>query len=174
MATRSQLSQDASNPRTSKSRPARGAGDGATQRRRRAVLRPLLGSACAGLCMVACASDFDTTRRAPPASTLGDGMYSALCARLGASVLTEDLEGASCRGICHLNSAGQYSDEVDLKPLGVVQGEAALARQFGISKLEAVARRRALLIDAFNATFPDDEITDPWPEPGKPPEIVRG
>src|SRR5690606_10355696 len=122
-------------------------------------------------CLAACSGDFDTTRRAPPASTLGDDMYSALCDRLGASVFTEDLEGASYRGICHINSAGKYSDTVDLKPLGVVQGQAALARELAISKLEAVARRRALLIDAFNATFPDDEVVDPW---SKTNETVRG
>lgn len=164
MATRSLRSQVASHSTSPMAKPGR-------LKLRRGVLRPLLASACAGLCLAACSGDFDTTRRAPPASTLGDDMYSALCDRLGASVFTEDLEGASYRGICHINSAGKYSDTVDLEPLGVVQGQAALARELAISKLEAVARRRALLIDAFNATFPDDEVVDPW---SKTNETVRG
>ncbi|MEZ4370494.1 MAG: hypothetical protein R3B07_06695 [Polyangiaceae bacterium] len=131
-------------------------------RPRRTLRRAVLGSACVALSVLACSSDFDTTRRAPPPSTLGDDMYSALCDRLGASVLTEDLEGASYRGICHIDASGKYADKVDTKPLGTLQGEAALTRQFAISKLEAMARRRSQLIDAFNATFPDDEISDPW------------
>ncbi len=98
-------------------------------------------------------------------------MYSALCDRLGASVLTEDLEGASYRGICHIDASGNYADSVDTKPLGTVQGTAAITRQFAISKLEAMARRRGQLIDAFNATFPDDEVTDPWSEKN---ETLRG
>ena len=148
-------------PSRNEGRPQRG----------RPLRRAVLGSACVALGVLACSSDFDTTRRAPPKSTLGDDMYSALCDRLGASVFTEDLEGASYRGICHIDAAGNYKDTVETKYLGTVQGTGALARQYAISKLEAMARRRGQLIDAFNATFPDDEVSDPWSDEN---DSVRG
>ncbi|MBX3185126.1 MAG: hypothetical protein KIT72_00080 [Polyangiaceae bacterium] len=107
-------------------------------------------------------SEFDDTRKPAPASTLGDDVYSALCNRVGAAALTEDLEGFSYRSICNINSAGQYGDTVDERYLGVVQGSAALTRALAISKLEALAQRRPQLIRSINATFPAETIQDPW------------
>ena len=111
---------------------------------------------------LSCSEDFDTRRRAPPLGTLGDEIYTAVCDRLGASLFTEDLEGASYRGVCHRDANGAYADEVDESKLFPVAGTAALARRLGVAKMHALVRRRGDLIAALNATFPDREITDPW------------
>lgn len=138
-------------------------------RRPRSKTPLLIGAA---LCLTAaCAGDdFDDSRkRTEPIGTLGDDMYSALCDRVGASVLTEDLYGASYHGVCHRDAAGKYKDTVDQSKLPPVQDPltgAGLARTLAIAKLEAMARRRADLIAAFDATFSDDPVPDPF-NPGK-------
>lgn len=90
-------------------------------------------------------------------------MFGILCDRVGASSLAEDLEGASYRRICHKDGDGEYADSVDVSKLPPGGGR---MRELGIAKIEAMARRRADLIAAFDATFPDIEIPDPQ-NPGK-------
>src|SRR5690606_14521522 len=109
-------------------------------------------------------TDFDTTRQPPVAkTTLGEDLFGLLCDRVGASTLAEDLEGASYWNVCHKNSRGEYADTVDVSVLPPGGGR---ARELAIAKVEAMARRRADLIKAFDATFPDVEIPDPQ-NPGK-------
>ena len=70
----------------------------------------------------ACSGDFDDRRKLrEPVGTLGDDMYSALCDRVGASVLTEDVYGASYRGVCHRDAAGKYRDQVDQSKLPAIK-----------------------------------------------------
>ncbi len=113
-----------------------------------------------------CTEDFDAKRRAPPPGTVGDEVYSALCDRLGASVLAEDIEGVTFHDLCHRNSAGQYADKVNQDPavLPPVSGTAALKRQLSVAKLEALARRRPQLIEALDKTFDNAELPIPHGE----------
>ncbi len=121
----------------------------------------LLSSVALGL-SVSCATDFDDKRkRTEPVASLGDDLYSAVCDRVGASVLTEDLRGASYHAVCHRDAAGNYADTVDESVLPPAVGAAALARRLAVSKVHAVARRRADLVAAFNATFSDDPVPAP-------------
>lgn len=109
-------------------------------------------------------ADFDTSRKPLSTSTtLGEDLYSILCDRVGASSLAEDLDGASYRGICHKNIENQWEDVVNTSALPPGGGE---ARELGIAKVEAMARRRSDLISAIDSTFPDIEIPDPQ-DPGK-------
>lgn len=108
-----------------------------------------------------CHGGIDTERQAPPKATLGDDMYSLLCDRLGASVLSEDLTGASYHDICHFDGGGQYGNAVDTSILPPVEGATQTqARQLSLAKMERMAERRSQLIRAFNAAFPDVEILD--------------
>lgn len=108
-----------------------------------------------------CHDGIDTTRKAPPKATLGDDIYGMMCDRLGASVFQEDLTGASFHAICHYDKNGQYGFEVDLSVLPPVSGDAAVrARELSLAKMHQLALRRAELVTAFNATFPDVEIPD--------------
>src|SRR5262245_664161 len=103
---------------------------------------------------VSCAGNFDEARKkTEPTGTLGDDLYSALCDRVGASVLTEDLYGASYHPVCHRDASGRYADKVDESKLPGVAGGAAIVRQLAIAKLNAMVRRRSDLIAALNATF---------------------
>lgn len=120
-----------------------------------------LGWLGASLLAGACDVGIDTTR-APTRGTLGDDVYALLCDRLGASVLAEDLEGASFRGVCHLDEEGSYRDTVDatrLPPTPTL--ERAKARELSIAKLETLARRRAGIVRAIDAAIPDATIADP-------------
>jgi hypothetical protein len=121
-----------------------------------------LGSAC---------SDFSSERTIPPRGTLGAELFGLVCDRLGGQSLHEDLSGASYRTICHPDGSGTYSDTVDttlLPPL--VDGQpdidgnpVTLAKQtsdrnYGIARLQTMAKHRADLIRALDATFPDASI----------------
>jgi hypothetical protein len=126
------------------------------------MLTGLLRVLACGSCVViasSCHDGIDTTRQERLDVTLGDDLYSVMCDRLGAGVLTEDLTGASYHAICHPNESGQYGNSVVTKVLPPVKGARAKeARRLSIAKMEAMARRRGDLIRAFNATFPDIEI----------------
>ena len=130
----------------------------------RRTLRCLRWAACgaAALLASACHQGLDTTRRAPPAATLGDDIFGVLCDRLGAGVLAEDTSGASYRDICHYDDGGVYADQVRVELLPAVTGEKASdARRRAIAKIHAMARRRSALVRAINAIFPAIEISDP-------------
>lgn len=125
---------------------------------------------CAGALTlsVACSGNFDTTRkRTEPVATLGDDIYSALCDRVGASVLTEDLAGASYHRVCHRAFDGSYADTVDESLLPTPDGEQAQkARKLALAKVHAMARRRSDLIRALNATFDDADMAVPFGNSG--------
>lgn len=116
---------------------------------------------CGGLLLAgACAPGIDVTRRVS-SGTLGDDLYSVVCDRLGASVLAEDLEGASYHGICHRGLDGEYDDAVDVSLLPEIPGaKAALSRELALAKLDSLVRHRPRLIAAIDAAIPDVEIPD--------------
>jgi len=88
-------------------------------------------------------------------------MFTALCDRVGASAMTEDLSGASYRSICHKGPKGWVGTKVDTKPLPPAAGKLAEPRRLAVAKVEAMAAARADLIEAFDAAFPDTKIPDP-------------
>lgn len=104
---------------------------------------------------------FDGERRAPERLSLGDELYGVMCDRLGASILTEDLEGRSFQDVCHAATDGTYADAVDVSVLPPVGGAQAITRALALSKFDALVRRRADVVAALNATFPDTEFTHP-------------
>jgi hypothetical protein len=123
----------------------------------------------AGASLPSCADDFDTSRpAAATGATLGEDIYSALCDRVGATSIAEDLTGASYRDICHKGPAG-WGDKVDtskLPALLATDARGQRARQLSIAKLETMARRRAEAVGALDALFPNVDLDDPF-EPGK-------
>lgn len=129
-----------------------------------ASVTPFLLAAAAAV-TPGCAKDFDPSRVATEQTTLGEDMYSALCDRVGASSLAEDLTGASYHSICH-KSGGKYGSKVDASFLPTVSEKRADARRLGIAKVEAMASHRTDLVQAFDTILPDTTIPDPL-YPGK-------
>jgi len=110
----------------------------------------------------ACHEPLDTTRQAGQKATFGDDLYGVFCDRLGAELFQEDLTGASYQSVCHYDDKGAYGDEVDASALPKPKSDKAKrARSIAIAKMNALVRRRADLVRAFNATFPDIDIDNP-------------
>jgi hypothetical protein len=123
-------------------------------------LRAALALAAVGT--VASCHTIDTTRQAPRKATLGDDVYGVFCDRIGATVFSEDLSGASYAAVCHYDSEGKYGDKVDSAALPPPNdANATTARRRSVAKMDAMVRRRSELIRAVNAVFPDGEIVDP-------------
>jgi hypothetical protein len=140
----------------------------------------------------ACNDSFDTSRTLPPRGTLGEDLFGVVCDRLGGQSLHEDLTGASYDGICHRQSDGAFTDTVDTTRLptlgeGLVNAQGRpvpLAKQeqdraYGVARLEALAKHRANLIAALDATFPDvdvpiKDITNPDPTKSCDPPAASG
>ncbi|WP_394848159.1 hypothetical protein LZC95_11920 [Pendulispora brunnea] len=122
----------------------------------------------------AACSDFNTNRVVPDRkTTVGEDLYGILCDRVAAQVLREDLNGSSFSAICHKSPGpnGTYADDVDqtrLPPLDEslkdVNGQPVPLqkqkewRDYAMARIHAMVRRRASLIAAFDATFPNDRI----------------
>jgi len=120
---------------------------------------------------LSCSDDFDGTRVAPKRGTLGRELFGVICDRVGAQALHEDLTGGSFRDVCHPRADGTYADQVDQSLLpAMAKGQldvngtpVPLAKQqadraYGVARVETMARHRADLIAAFDATFPDIPI----------------
>ena len=74
--------------------------------------------------LAACAPEFDQSRDASATrGTLGAEVFTALCDRVGAGELREDLTGASFRALCHDEGAG-FGDSVDTSLLPPLTGDA--------------------------------------------------
>lgn len=128
----------------------------------------VVGLAALSALTPACAHEFDTDRTPPARGTVGEEMFGVLCDRVGAQALREDLSGDSFRGICHKTKGAQYSDKVDQTKLPPIDPNAVdekgkivpvdkqrADRDKAIGRIEALGRRRADLIRALDATFPD-------------------
>jgi hypothetical protein len=115
--------------------------------------------------------EFDTERTPPKRGSVGEEMYGVICDRVAAQALREDLTGASFRDVCHKPIGGTFADRVDTsklppiaegavdesgKPVSVEKQRAD--RDKAIGRIEALARRRADLIRALDATFPEEKI----------------
>ncbi len=119
----------------------------------------------------ACAPEFDSTRPTIARGTVGEEMYGVICDRVGAQALREDLTGDSFRGVCHKPVGGEFADKVDETKLpaidpaatndkgqGVSVDDQKKNRDVAIGRIEALGRRRADLIRALDATFPETKI----------------
>jgi hypothetical protein len=127
-----------------------------------ALFSSVLLLATTGLVAPGCQKEFDTTRAEPVADvTLGEQIFTTLCDRIGAGSITEDISGASYHTICHKSEDG-WGDTVDDADLPRPTGAAKEARRLGVAKMEVLAKRRAELIEAFDAIFPDTKIDDPF------------
>ncbi len=129
----------------------------------------VVGLAALSALTPACNHEFDTERTPPPRGTVGEEMFGVLCDRVGAQALREDLSGDSFRGICHKSSKGaEYTDKVDASKLPPIDPNAVdekgnrvpvdkqrADRDKAVGRIEALGRRRADLIRALDATFPD-------------------
>ncbi|CAN5894262.1 hypothetical protein BH11MYX4_BH11MYX4_28810 [soil metagenome] len=133
----------------------------------RLALAALVGTAaCAG----GCAPEFDTNRVTAGRGSLGREMFTMVCDRVGAQALREDVAGASYHDVCHANAQGEFKDRVDeallpaLEAAVDVDGKAvpleqqASNRVHRIARIEAVARRRADLVAAFDTAFAHEDI----------------
>jgi hypothetical protein len=138
----------------------------------RVSLLGLIGIASLSILAPGC-HEFDTERAIPKRGTVGEEIYGVLCDRVGAQSLRDDLTGASFRNVCHkpIGSSRSYQDEVDTKqlpPVGegltdvdgnIVSVDKQRAdRAKAVGRVEALARRRADLIRALDATFPEEKI----------------
>jgi hypothetical protein len=139
-----------------------------------------------------CVPDFDTSRTIPPRGTLGEELYGVVCDRAGGQALHEDLTGASYRGICHRQADGTFSSTVDTSKLpAIVDGQPDINgkpvpaaqqqqdRDYGVARLQTLAKHRTDLIAALDASFPDiqvaiKDVTNPDPTKSCNPPATSG
>jgi hypothetical protein len=116
---------------------------------------------------VGCSSDFTTTRTTPARGTLGQELFTALCDRVAAQALPEDVTGASWHAVCYPDANGNYATTVDqtrLVPLNpnavdvdgnpVPLAEQQTERAYRVARIEALARDRLEVTGAFDGAFP--------------------
>ncbi len=99
--------------------------------------------------------------------SLGQELFGALCDRVGAQALHEDLTGDSYRNVCHpVNGTFSNTVDVTLLPTQIV-GQADASDDPSADRAAAIARIERLasyrdgplgLIAAFDATFPDQSL----------------
>lgn len=107
----------------------------------------------------------------PKEQTLGRELFALVCDRVGAQALREDLTGASFRNVCHPKPDGSYENEVKTEMLPALQrtarntkGEAVSLdqqkanRAHRVARIEALARHRDELIEAFEAMIPAIDV----------------
>jgi hypothetical protein len=98
-------------------------------------------------------------------------LFIALCDRVAAQALPEDVTGASWHAVCHPDSTGAFATSVDTSRLVPLDSSALdtkgtpvpLAKQeteraYRVARIEALARDRTELIAAFDGAFPDVPI----------------
>jgi hypothetical protein len=99
---------------------------------------------------------------------LGQELFIALCDRVAAQAVPEDVTSASWHAVCHPDASGAFATHVDTSrlvpldpaavdangtpvPLAVQEAE----RAYRVARIEALARDRTKLTAAFDVTFPD-------------------
>ncbi|AKU99370.1 hypothetical protein AKJ09_06034 [Labilithrix luteola] len=139
---------------------------------RRVSFLSVAGLASLCILMPACADEFDTSRTLPKRGTVGEEMFGVICDRVGAQALREDMTGESFRKVCHKPTPkGAYADTVDESALPPMDPQAIDTkgrrvsietqkknRAYAVGRIEALARRRTELIQAFDASFPERNI----------------
>jgi hypothetical protein len=146
----------------------------ATRERSRSTARcvsllGVVGLAALSILTPGCAHEFDTERPQVKRGSVGEEIYGVLCDRVGAQALREDMTGASFKNVCHKPVGGEFADKVDQSKLPSIDPQAVdesdnlvstekqkKDREKAVGRVEALARRRADLIRALDATFPGD------------------
>jgi hypothetical protein len=97
---------------------------------------------------------FDTTRVAPATGTVGQELFGIMCDRLVAQNFPEDIEGKRFEKVCHPRSNGKYDDlpEVSKDAAG---DDASEKTRIALARIEALSKRRADLIKAFDTMLPE-------------------
>lgn len=113
------------------------------------------------LAVAAGCADTGVERAAIHRAPLGEAVFQSLCDRVGAQALAEDAAGLSFRPVCHPDASGHYADKVDRSKLPPVSGKAAIVRELGVAKVEAMARHRDAIVEAVEKTLPAD-LRDPF------------
>jgi hypothetical protein len=116
---------------------------------------------------VGCSSDFSTARTTPPRGTLGQELFIALCDRVAAQALPEDVTSASWHAVCHPDASGTYAPTVDQTRLPPLNPDAVdvdgnpvsvamqtTERAYRVARIEALGRDRLEVTGAFDAAFP--------------------
>src|SRR5688572_5794049 len=122
------------------------------------------------LAMSGACHDFDSTRVNVPRGTIGEEVFGVFCDRVAGQSLREDMSGSSFRGVCH-KQGGAYTDQVDERGLpppqeglrnkegnAVPLDEQKAVRARSVARINALARRRAELIEALDFMFPDADV----------------
>jgi len=120
---------------------------------------------------VACHDPTAPERPVHVRGTVGEEVFGIVCDRVGGQALREDLDGSSFHAACHKDVAGRFADDVDeskLPPIDDrVRGAAGEAldleavrqrRIKNLARVRALLERRADLIGALDAIFPDVRI----------------
>jgi hypothetical protein len=118
--------------------------------RRSRRLRWILGMGLTAFAFAGCAHD-DPKPTRPAGPGLGDEIFGALCDRVGAQALREDLSGASYQDICHGTASKVDASRLPAAPDAQVRTRA-------VAKIEALARHRTALVAALDVVFPDDKV----------------
>ena len=131
----------------------------------------LVGLAASTILTPGCHEELDTERVLPARASVGEEMFGVICDRVGAQALREDLTGDSFRKVCHRPVGGVFEDKVDatqlpeINPAAINESGQPVSvedqtknRAKAVGRVEALARRRAELIRAFDATFPQEKV----------------
>ncbi|HEY1693917.1 MAG TPA: hypothetical protein VGG39_17240 [Polyangiaceae bacterium] len=118
-----------------------------------------------------CSSDFDTTRTSTTTGSLGEQLYVALCDRIAAQALPEDVTSASWHAVCHPDASGAFATKVDQTRLPPIDPDAKdvdgnpvsaavqqTERAYRVARIEALARDRLETTQAFDTAFPEQAI----------------
>ncbi|MGH7295362.1 MAG: hypothetical protein ACRELB_10535 [Polyangiaceae bacterium] len=121
--------------------------------------------------VIGCSSDFDTSRPKPAVTDLGEQLFIALCDRVAAQALPEDVTSTSWHPVCHPDASGKFATTVDQTRLPPFDPDAVdvdgnpvpvaaqkAERAYRVARIEALARDRAETTAAFDAAFPGQTI----------------
>lgn len=135
--------------------------------------RAALGAMLTVPCLVAATGCAEEEPPAPPPQerALGRGFFALMCDRVGGLAIREDFTGESYARICRPNADGAYDDKINadlLPPITEpgVKGDGTVVsiqeleenRKRRLARVEALARHREELINAFEAIIPDKDI----------------
>ncbi|MDB4997996.1 MAG: hypothetical protein JWM74_5428 [Myxococcaceae bacterium] len=129
----------------------------------RLAIVPLAAAACA----LPSAPERPTTTR----GTVGEEVYGILCDHTAAQALREDLDGSSYRAVCHKSPGGAFADDVDETKLPPIDDRVRdkdgntidlepvkVRRARAIGRVRSLVHRRADVIAALDAAFPDVRV----------------
>lgn len=106
-----------------------------------------------------CSGETEIAPARPKRGSLGEELYGALCDRMGAQNIPEDLTGASYRSLCH-PEADPKGVLVASSTVDETKIPGGLGSHDGAERLVAFARRRGEVVAAFQAMIPEEALAD--------------